>query len=53
MSLALSWLMNYETDNIHNKAMQEQAVLVGEHLSAQPDGSLKISACVLLKAVTS
>ena len=29
MSLALSWLMNYETDNIHNKAMQEQAVSVG------------------------
>jgi signal transduction histidine kinase len=42
MSLALSWLMNYETDSIHNKAMQEQAVLVGEHLSAQPDGSLKL-----------
>ena len=33
MSLALSWLMNYATNNIHNKAMQEQAVSVGEHLT--------------------
>jgi signal transduction histidine kinase len=42
MSLALSWLMNYETDNIHNKAMQEQAVSVGEHLKARADGSLQL-----------
>ena len=26
MSLALSWLLSYATDNIHNEAMQEQAV---------------------------
>ena len=43
MSLALSWLMNYETDNIHNTAMQEQAVSVGEHLSAQADGRLELN----------
>jgi signal transduction histidine kinase len=43
MSLALSWLMNYETDNIHNKAMQEQAVSVGEHLIAQADGRLELN----------
>jgi signal transduction histidine kinase len=43
MSLALSWLMNYETNNIHNKAMQEQAVSVGEHLSAQADGRLELN----------
>jgi len=42
MSLALSWLLNYATDNIHNKAMQEQAVSVGEHLSAKSDGSLEL-----------
>ncbi len=42
MSLALSWLMNYETDNIHNKAMQEQAVSVAEHLTVQPDGHLEL-----------
>jgi signal transduction histidine kinase len=42
MSLALSWLMNYETDNIHNKAMQEQAVSVGEHLKARADGNLQL-----------
>src|SRR5580658_2447635 len=43
MSLALSWLLSYATDNIHNEAMQEQAVTVGEHLSAQPDGRLELN----------
>jgi signal transduction histidine kinase len=43
MSLALSWLLNYATDNIHDKAMQEQAVSVGEHLTAQPNGGLELS----------
>lgn len=42
MSLALSWLLNYATNNIHNEAMQEQAVSVGEHLSALPDGRLEL-----------
>ncbi len=43
MSLALSWLLNYETDNIHSTAMQEQAVSVGEHLRARPDGSFELN----------
>jgi signal transduction histidine kinase len=43
MSLALSWLLNYETNNIHDKAMQEQAESVGEHLSAQANGSLDLN----------
>ena len=42
MSLALSWLLSYATDNIHNKAMQEQAVTVGEHLSVGADGRLEL-----------
>ena len=42
MSLALSWLLSYATNNIHNEAMQEQAVTVGEHLSAEPDGRLQL-----------
>jgi signal transduction histidine kinase len=42
MSLALSWLLNYATNNIHNEAMQEQAISVGEHLTAQPDGHLAL-----------
>lgn len=42
MSLALSWLLNYATNNIHNKAMQEQAVSVGEHLTARSDGDLEL-----------
>src|ERR1700730_11264534 len=43
MSLALSWLLSYATDNIHNKAMQEQAVAVAEHLTARPDGNLELN----------
>jgi signal transduction histidine kinase len=42
LSLALSWLLGFATDNIHNKAMQEQAVAVGEHLSIGPDGALEL-----------
>jgi signal transduction histidine kinase len=43
MSLALSWLLNYATNNIHNQAMQEQAISVGEHLSAKADGNLALN----------
>jgi signal transduction histidine kinase len=43
MSVALSWLLSYATDNIHDKAMQEQAVAVGEHLSTSPDGRLELN----------
>src|SRR5215469_10352999 len=43
MSLALSWLLSYATDNIHNKAMKEQAVSVGDHLSLEPDGRLELN----------
>jgi signal transduction histidine kinase len=43
MSVALSWLLNYATNTIHNKAMQEQALAVGEHLSASPDGGLELN----------
>jgi signal transduction histidine kinase len=42
MSLALSWLLGFATNNIHNKAMQEQAVSVGEHLGIGPDGALEL-----------
>ena len=42
MSLALSWLLNYATNNIHNKAMQEQAIAVGDHLGVSPDGGLEL-----------
>jgi signal transduction histidine kinase len=43
MSVALSWLLSYATDNIHDKAMQEQAVAVGEYLTAAPDGRLELN----------
>ena len=42
MSVALSWLLSYATDNIHDKAMQEQAVAVGEHLQPGSDGRLEL-----------
>jgi hypothetical protein len=42
MSLALSWLLNYATNTIHNQAMQEQALSVGEHLSVGADGRLEL-----------
>jgi signal transduction histidine kinase len=43
MSVALSWLLSYATDNIHDKAMQQQAAAVGDHLSVGPDGRLALN----------
>ena len=42
MSAALSWLLSYATDNIHDKAMQDQAESVGHHLILMDDGHLKL-----------
>ena len=42
MSLALSWLLNLATINIHNDAMEEQAASVAHHLVPQADGSLAL-----------
>ncbi len=42
MSLALSWLLSYATNNIHNKAMKEQAISVAEHLNIGADGKLEL-----------
>jgi signal transduction histidine kinase len=42
MSLALSWLLSYATDTIHDKAMKEQAVTVGSHLNLTSDGRLEL-----------
>lgn len=42
MSLALSWLLSYATDNIHDKAMQQQAISVANHLSLGGDGKLQL-----------
>ena len=35
MSEALSWLLSMATNNIHNQAMEEQAVSLAEHLVPQ------------------
>lgn len=42
MSLALSWLLNLATNNIHDQAMEEQAESVAHHLFQRPDGSLSL-----------
>jgi signal transduction histidine kinase len=42
MSLALSWLLSYATDTIHDRAMKEQAVTVGSHLNLTSDGRLEL-----------
>ena len=43
MSVGLSWLLSYATNNIHNQAMQEQANAVAEHLRIGPDGHLQLN----------
>ncbi|MGA2291598.1 sensor histidine kinase [Bradyrhizobium sp.] len=42
MSLALSWLLNLATSNIHDKAMEEQAESLAHHLVSRADGSLAL-----------
>jgi signal transduction histidine kinase len=42
MSLALSWLLSYATDTIHDRAMKEQAVTVGSHLNLLSNGELEL-----------
>jgi signal transduction histidine kinase len=42
MSLALSWLLSYATDTIHDKAMKEQAVTVGSHLNLLSNGQFEL-----------
>jgi signal transduction histidine kinase len=42
MSLALSWLLNYSANEIHDKAMQEQAVSVASQLRPGADGALTL-----------
>ena len=43
MSLALSWLLNYATNNMHNQAMQEQAIALASHLTTRVDGGLALT----------
>ncbi len=42
MSLALSWLLNLATDNIHDGAMERQAMSVADRLIVKADGSLSL-----------
>ncbi len=42
MSVALSWLLNTATTNIHNEAMEEQAASLAQHLVRRADGNLSL-----------
>ena len=42
MSFALSWLLGLATNNIHDEAMQEQAVSVAGHLVSKADGTVSL-----------
>jgi signal transduction histidine kinase len=42
MSVALSWLLNLATNNIHNEAMEDQAASLAQHLVLQADGNLSL-----------
>src|SRR5579872_2434254 len=42
MSVALSWLLSVATNNIHNEAMEEQAVSLAENLVLDEDGHLSL-----------
>jgi signal transduction histidine kinase len=42
MSVALSWLLNLATNNIHNEAMEEQAASLAQHLVPRADGTLSL-----------
>jgi signal transduction histidine kinase len=42
MSVALSWLLSVATNNIHNEAMEEQAVSLAGHLVMEADGRLSL-----------
>jgi signal transduction histidine kinase len=42
MSVALSWLLNMATNNIHNEAMEEQAVALAAHLALDANSRLTL-----------
>jgi len=53
MSLALSWLLNYSADAIHDKAMQEQALSVASHLDTSAAGRVTLDLPADLKGLYS
>jgi len=42
MSVALSWLLSMATNNIHNEAMEEQAVSLASHIVLDANGHLAL-----------
>jgi signal transduction histidine kinase len=53
MSAALSWLLGNSADKIHDKAMQEQAQRVANHLAVGPDGALALELSLNLQGLYS
>jgi signal transduction histidine kinase len=50
MPLVLFWLLNRETDNLHQRAMEEQVKTIARVLSVSPDGQMDLALTPALKA---
>jgi signal transduction histidine kinase len=50
MPLVLFWLLNRETDNLHQRAMEEQVKTIARVLSVAPDGQMALALTPALKA---
>jgi signal transduction histidine kinase len=50
MPLVLFWLLNRETDNLHQRAMEEQVKAIARVLSVAPDGQMALALTPALKA---
>jgi signal transduction histidine kinase len=50
MPLVLFWLLNRETDSLHQRAMEEQVKTLARVLSVSPDGQMDLALTPALKA---
>ena len=50
MPLVLFWLLNRETDSLHQRAMEEQVKTIARVLSVSPDGQMDLALTPALKA---
>jgi signal transduction histidine kinase len=50
MPLVLFWLLNRETDSLHQRAMEEQVKTIARVLSVSPDGQMALALTPALKA---
>src|ERR1700742_5242758 len=50
MPLVLFWLLNRETDSLHQRAMEDQVKTIAHVLSVSPDGQMALALTPALKA---